>query len=145
MLFRSKRLPSLRSLLMPGLLARIAAIEAAAPPGGFGAASPLPGRAIEDAIAVLSDGDFAALPPMRQTALLDFIHAAYISTYDASAPRMAQAVGAAFRMQLETNAPLPQLMKTYDLLYFLYWCAAVSIEEQRGFDSGAVPLVVSAT
>jgi hypothetical protein len=34
--------------------------------------------------------------------------------------------------------PLSRLMKTYDFLYFLYWCAAVSIEQQRGFDTGVV-------
>ena len=90
-------------------------------------------------IAFCSREDFLAMPLEQQFSFLDSIQSLYLKTHDASAPRLAAAVQRIFQAHLRMGqAPLSRLCKTYDFLYFLYWCAAVSIEQQRGFDAGVV-------
>jgi hypothetical protein len=124
---------------MPALADRIHALELASPPTGFESGSVLPPEWVAEALAIFRDDEFLRLPMDRQSSFLDFVQAAYISTYDPSAPQIAQEIQPIFQAHLRDGAmPLARLLKTYDLLYFLYWCASTSIEQQRGFDTHVV-------
>lgn len=90
-------------------------------------------------IAIFSDGDFLNQPLDLQFSFLDLVQSKYLGTSHSSAPRVAAAIQRVFQAHVRTgHAPLNRLCKTYDFLYFLYWCAAVSIEQQRGLDTGVV-------
>src|SRR5437762_1144896 len=87
----------------------------------------------------LSSDDFLRLPLDGQFSFLDLVRSRYESTSHPSAPSVAQAIQRVFQAHLTNpQVPFSRLCKTYDLAYFLYWCAAVSIEQQRGFDTGVV-------
>jgi len=119
---------------MNSLPERILALEQISPATGFEAGSSLPREIVIEALAILRDQNFRRLPLDRQCSFLDFVQAAYISTYDPSAPDMAEAIETVFQGHLQDRkASLSRLFKTYDLLYFLRWCNSTSIEQQRGF------------
>lgn len=119
---------------MSSISDRILLLERALPQG-----SDLPAAVVGEITDILRDKDFANLSLQQQHAFLDFIQDAYHRTHHSSAPEVAAAVGDVFRTHLSAGeVPLHRLCKTYDLMYFLYWCAAVSIDQQRGFDAAAV-------
>jgi hypothetical protein len=87
----------------------------------------------------LSDDAFLRLPLEQQYLYLEYIHSIYAATSHSSAPTMAAAVQKVFQAHLKGGqTPPARLCKTYDFLYFLYWSAATSIEQQREFDYGVV-------
>ena len=95
---------------------------------------------VSQVISTFSDEAFLLLPQESQFSLLEVVQSVYSRDFHKSAFRQARAIERIFGAYCEEygSVPLGRLLRIYDLLYLLYWCAAVSIEEQRGFDTGVV-------
>lgn len=124
---------------MRELLNGLRSLERALPPGEIEAGMELPDDCATKIVAILSDTNFVRLREEHQFSFLDFVQTAYERTQHPSAHRLAAALQGVFQVHLQSGqVTLSRLLKTYDFLYFLYWSAAVSIEQQRGFDNGVV-------
>src|SRR5579862_4468769 len=124
---------------MSSIVDRIQALQSEFPVLEMPQGSDLPEKIVNEILSVFGESNFLHLPLDQQCSFLDFTQDVYQRTYHSSAPKAASAVERIFQHHASNDlVPFHRLCKTYDLLYFLYWCAAVSIDHQRGFDCGAV-------
>jgi hypothetical protein len=124
---------------MRAIARQILALRQSLAPDGSVIINKMTGAVAAELAAIFADDAFLGLPAKHQYSFLDFVHSVYAATFHSSAPTMASAVQKVFQAYLaKGGAPQARLHKTYDFLYYLYWCAATSIEQQREFDSGVV-------
>lgn len=94
---------------------------------------------VNEIVSLISSQEFLHLPLESLFSFLDCICSAYGRTHHSSAIKQASVVSIIFQTHLkDEHISLSRLLKTYDLLYFLYWCAAVSIEQQKSFNTEVV-------
>ncbi len=124
---------------MTSLENRIQEIKLALLPDERESLDSIPGEKVKEISSILSDPGFLTLPDDVHFSFLDFVHSIYGKTFHKSSVDQAAIIQKIFQFHLQNcNVSLPRLFKLYDLLYFLYWCVAVSIEEQRDFDQSVV-------
>lgn len=83
-------------------------------------------------LAILRDPAFIALPIEATRPLVEHIVALYAGSWHRSALLVAEALDAAL-MLARPGTTLDDACQLYDALLLLYWCAAASMADQRGF------------